>query len=121
MLVNEAAITRFLTDRGFEVIDPATASAEQIAVQTLEAKIVVGVEGSHLSHAIYTAADGCTFLVLQPPDRFALAYKEFTDRLDMTFAFLVGDRAPHGFTVPVDDLARMLDFLADGKHRRRAL
>jgi hypothetical protein len=111
VLENEAAITRLLADQGFEVIDPAVASAEEIASRSLDARIVVGVEGSQLSHAIFSAADGCAFLVLQPPDRFAMAYKEFTDRLDMTFAFLVGDRSEHGFVVPMDDVRRMLDVL----------
>jgi capsular polysaccharide biosynthesis protein len=111
VLENEAAITRLLAGEGFDVIDPAAASVEEIAKRSLGARIVVGVEGSHLSHAIYSAADDCAFLVLQPPDRFAMAYKEFTDRLDMTFAFLVGDRSQHGFVIPPDDLRRMLDVL----------
>jgi hypothetical protein len=111
VLENEAAIVRLLADEGFDVIDPGAASAEEIAWRSLDAGIVVGVEGSHLSHAIFSAADGCTFLVIQPPDRFAMAYKEFTDRLDMTFAFLVGDRSQHGFSVPPDDVRRMLDVL----------
>jgi hypothetical protein len=111
VLGNEPAITRLLADEGFDIIDPASATAEEVAARSLDARIVVGVEGSHLSHAIYSAADGCAFLVLQPPDRFAMAYKEFTDRLDMTFAFLVGDRSENGFVVPPDDLRRMLDVL----------
>jgi hypothetical protein len=117
VLENEPAVTQFLADQGFEVIDPATSSAEEIAARSLDARIVVAIEGSHLSHAIYSAADDCAFLVLQPPDRFAMAYKELTDRLDMTFAFLVGDRSQQGFTIPLDDLKRMLELLDSKAHR----
>jgi len=117
VLENEAEVTRYLSDNGFDIIDPAVSSAQEIAGRSLGARIVVGIEGSHLSHAIYSAADGCAFLILQPPDRFAMAYKEFTDRLEMIFAFLVGNRSQHGFTVPLDDLRRMLDLL-DSKLNR---
>lgn len=116
VLENEPAIIELLADEGFDVIDPAAATAEEVARRSLDAGIVVGVEGSHLSHAIYSAADNGVFLVLQPPDRFAMAYKEFTDRVGMTFAFLVGDRSDRGFVVPPGDLRRMLDLL----ERKRA-
>jgi hypothetical protein len=56
-------------------------------------------------------ADDGAFLVLQPPDRFALNYKELTDCLDMRYAFLVGDPSSSGFTVPLGDLQQILDRL----------
>ena len=111
LLQNEDEVEALLRRRGFEVVDPAVDSAHDIARASLNARIVVGVEGSHLAHAIYTVADDGAFLVLQPPDRFSLAYKEFTDRLGIRYAFLVGDRTPDGFTMPLDDLQRLLDQL----------
>ncbi len=112
VLSNEAAIVEFLDAQGFEILEPATLSADEIAARTLEAPLVISVEGSHLSHAIFSMRDKGTMLVLQPPDRFAMPYKEFTDSLDMRFAFLVGLSAADGFEVPIDDLRRMLDILA---------
>lgn len=111
VLLNEEEVVRILADAGFDVLDPATLTADEIASRSLEARIVVGVEGSHLSHAIYSMADDGAFLVLQPPDRFALAYKEYADRMEMRFAVLVGDRASQGFSVPASDLLKMLDRL----------
>lgn len=111
VLVNEEEVVHVLSNAGFDVLDPATLTAEEMASRSLEARIVVGVEGSHLSHAIYSMADDGVFLVLQLPDRFAMAYKEYADRMGMRFAVLVGDPASQGFSVSTGDLLKMLDRL----------
>ena len=109
-----------LSQGGYEIVDKFTrkeifivgalgsAAAPGVEVLVL-ARIVIGVEGSHLSHAIFTMADDAAFLVLQPPDRFAMTYKEFADRMSMRFAFMVGTAAEDGFTVDHDRLRRIID------------
>lgn len=112
LIDNEEEIEKLLRDLGFDVVEPARLTAEQIVQRTLDAKIVVSVEGSHLSHVIYTIAEGGAFLIFEPPDRFALPYKEFADCLGIRFSFLVGDKTEDGFSIPADDLRRMLDLLS---------
>lgn len=112
LVANEDALEALLAAAGFDIVEPARLEAAEIARRTLGARLVVGVEGSHLSHVIYTLAEGATLLVLQPPDRFAMAYKEFTDRMEMRFAFVVGLPAPDGFRVDLPELAGMLERLA---------
>lgn len=111
VLVNEAELERSLQAVGFDILDPENLSAREIAERSLDARVVVAVEGSHLSHAIFSAADQASFLVIQPPDRFALAYKEYTDRVGMRFALAVADPAPGGFAVALDDIHRLLEQL----------
>jgi hypothetical protein len=111
-LVNEAALIDVLSTHGFDIIDLDRMDSAEIAHRALDARIVIGVEGSHLSHAIYTVADAGAFLVIQPPDRFALAYKEFTDRMGMDFGFVVARPAEGGFAVDLDDILMMLDRLS---------
>lgn len=108
-LVNEAALIDLLTLRGFDIVDPDRMDAEEVARRMLDAPVVIGVEGSHLSHAIYTMADAGALLVIQPPDRFAMPYKEFTDRMGMTFGFVVGQPAEGGFAVDLADIDLVLD------------
>lgn len=111
-LVNEEALADLLAGVGFDILDPATLDAAEIAARALEARIVVAVEGSHLSHAIYPMAADGAFLVIQPPDRFALPYKEFADRMEMRFGFVVATPADGGFAVDLDEIRLMLDRLS---------
>jgi len=111
VVLNEDNVERALEERGFRIIDLTQMDAEAIAIESIDARIVVGVEGSHLSHGIFSAHDNATFVVIQPPQRFAMAYKEFTDRMGMRFAFLVGEPDPRGFTVSIDDLHQLLDMV----------
>ena len=111
LLTNEHEIEQFLAALGFDIVDPESLPAREISLRLLDAPMVVSVEGSHLSHAIYSLGERATFLVLQPPERFAMAYKEYTDRVGMRFAFVVGDRSPSGFTISAERLARLLDLV----------
>ncbi|TCS59811.1 uncharacterized protein DUF563 [Primorskyibacter sedentarius] len=111
-LTNEAQVEAALAALGFDIVEPSKLEPRTIAQRLLDAPIVVSVEGSHLAHAIYPIAENGTLVVLQPPDRFAMAFKEFTDRADLRFAFTVGRPAPNGFSVDIDDLKHTLDMVS---------
>ncbi len=113
LLENETQIEVALSGMGFDIIDPAALTAAEISSRTLDAPLVVSVEGSHLSHAVFSASDHATFVVLQPPNRLCMSYKEYTDQVgSMRFAFLVGDRCANGFRVEPGHLERLLDLVA---------
>lgn len=113
LLENETQIEAALARMGFDIIDPMTLTAAEISSRTLDAPLVVSVEGSHLSHAIFSASDRAAFVVLQPPNRLCMSYKEFTDQVgSMRFAFLVGEGGAHGFRVEPDHLERLLELVA---------
>ncbi len=117
LLENERQIEQVLTGLGFDILDHTQMSATEMARRSLDADLIVAVEGSHLSHAIFSAADDACFMVLQPPTRFATAYKEYTDRMNMRFAFLVGDPSRTGFTVDPDHLQRLLEHVANVREK----
>ena len=71
--------------------------------------MVISVEGSHISHVVYSMSRDGLLTVLQPPDRFAMAFKEFTDCIGLRFGFVVGDPTEGGFSVDLDTLRRFLD------------
>lgn len=107
-LVNDTQVEEFLTSEGFKVIDPDGMSAEEIARDLMGAKLVIGTEGSHLAHAVYTMADDAVLCVLQPPYQFNNIFKDYTDCLEMRYAFVTGAPAEGGFTLGTDDIARTL-------------
>lgn len=111
LIDNEIALQEHLARKGFIIVDPSKHSAREISERLLDVPVVIGIEGSHLSHAIYSLRDRGTLLVLQPPNRFAMPYKEFTDAMDMRFAFLVGTAAQSGARFDLDHLDRLLDRL----------
>lgn len=111
ILTNEAALEERLVQLGFDMIEPACMDAAAIARRTFGAPGVVSVEDSYMSHTVYTMAEGAAFVVLQPPDRFAMAYKEFTDSIGLRFAFIVGTATSGGFAVDLDNIDRILERL----------
>lgn len=110
-LLNEDAIAEKLSSRGFVIVDPTKESARSMLERLLDARVVVGVEGSHLAHALYALRDGGAYLVIQPPYRFNNVFKDYADCLGMRYAFVVGKRAGDGFTASPDEVERTLDLL----------
>lgn len=110
-LVNEEEIQSVLHYCGFETVDTSTLDATEILRRTIDARVVVGIEGSHLSHAIFSMKEDGTMIVLQPPDRFAMVYKDFTDCLGMRFAFLVGNQKQGGFTILRSEMTKILELV----------
>jgi hypothetical protein len=110
-LLNADAIESTLVQQGFVVADPDKMSAREIATLSMEAKLIVGVEGSHLAHTIYPIAHAGTILVLQPPYRFNNVYKDVADAMGLNYAFVVGDADNVGFTIDPDRVKRTLDLL----------
>lgn len=109
MLMNEATVEERLSRLGFDIVEPARLTAEEIARRTMDARVVVSVEGSHLSHCIYSLGERASLIILQKPDRFGLHYKEFTDSLGMRCGFAVGTAAAPGFTIDPDEVERLVD------------
>lgn len=110
-LVNEKEIAIFLKGQGFTIIDPESISASEIALLTSQAKIIVGVEGSHLVHGLFTMKEGGTLLTLQPPFRFNNVFKDYTDCLELKYSFVVGKQVESGFEVEIADIVKTMDLL----------
>ena len=111
-LVNETEIADYLLSIGFTVIDPQLQSANEIVAAINGAQVVVGVEGSHLAHGLFSLATGGTLLVLQPPYRFNNPHKDYADCMDLKYGFVVGDACDGGFRIEMDPLKKMLDLIA---------
>ena len=112
ILVNEAELAdRLRARRGFRVIDPLEHDVETILATCRGARVIVGVEGSHMAHAALTAEQGDAFLILQPPTRFMLIFKNLADREGLHFGFVVGTPEGDAFRVDPDEVERTLELL----------
>lgn len=108
-LTNTRDVEQFLAAQGFVTIDPDAMSAQEIARAANGAKLIVGLEGSHLGHTIFPIADNGTLLLMQPPMRFNNPYKDVSDSLGLRYAFTIGQAENDGFRIDVDRLGRLLD------------
>ncbi len=107
-LMNDEELESTLADHGFLIFDPMKCTARESVEQLLGAKLVVGVEGSHLNHALYTMAEGGALCVLQPPTRFTNINKDFADSMGLRYAFMTGTEVNGGFIIEPDRLERLL-------------
>jgi hypothetical protein len=108
-LLNAPEVEQYLQAQGFEILCPEALSAADIATRMLGATLAVGVEGSHLAHALLTMAHGGVICCLQPPDRFVNIFRGYANCLDMQYATVVGHAASGGFRLDLEDLKRVLD------------
>ncbi|WP_226951163.1 glycosyltransferase 61 family protein [Rhizobium terrae] len=113
VLVNEADIAlQFVSKYGFCVLDPSGSSVDDIIHACAGARVVVGVEGSHLVHGLTVMPASSTLFVIQPADRVVAALKVLTDREGQGYAFVVGEGANSGFRVEWSDIERTMDMVA---------
>ncbi|WP_449433651.1 glycosyltransferase family 61 protein [Pseudomonas putida] len=112
LLRNELEVAEHLQKyRGFRVIDPMKNDVSAIIAACAGARVVAGVEGSQLVHAVHLMEPGASMLTLQPPDRFVCFYKFLADRDKQNFAFVVGTPQGNGFRIDLTELDRTLDLL----------
>ncbi|MCZ0962735.1 glycosyltransferase 61 family protein, partial [Paracoccus benzoatiresistens] len=109
-IANAEALERRLSDAGVAVLT-AEQDGQQLVSGTLDAKLVITVEGSQACHAIYALRDSGSLLVLQPPDRFYAAPHEWMRVLDMNCGMVFGTHAQGGFAIDPDEVLSMVDRL----------
>ena len=109
ILTNEGELGQALSARGFKITDPMTTSVNDIAAACAGAEIVIGVEGSHMVHAVLSLAPGTSFITIQPPFKFDNTCKPYCDALGIKYAFTVGRPAEGGFSAETERILRVID------------
>jgi Glycosyltransferase 61 len=108
VIQEEAALIDELVKNGFVVVDVFD-DLDEILKTLARAKLVVSIEGSHISHSCYSLAKGCGLLVLQPPDRFTAVHRHWTDCVGITFGFVVGVSGETGYRFKVSEILGTID------------
>lgn len=103
ILINEDILIDRLSNKGWDIIDPAQLNLSTIFEQLLDAKVVLSVEGSALAHSIFTISIDGALIVLQPPQRFTCIYKGIMDSIGIKFGFYVCAPGPDSSTFYIDD------------------
>lgn len=110
ILRNERQVADHLAARhGFKVLDPSTATLDEIVAACGGAMVVAGVEGSHLVHGLVMMPARGRALVIQPPSRAVAALKLLTDRQEQDYSMVVGVGGDDVFYADIDEIDRTLD------------
>jgi len=110
-MINEQHVADHLAKKGFTVLDPMQTDVETILRASAGARIVAGIEGSGLAHAIALMAPETTLLVINPPNRFNNVYKDMTDCMDTNYAVVMGVLKGDDFYTDLDELDQTLELI----------
>jgi hypothetical protein len=109
-LQNEGEVLQRLRRRGFTVVEPEKLSAREVAGQLAAARVVVGIDGSHMAPNVVATQSGSVVLELHPSNRFYPALRVYLHTFGIGHALLVCDqRGPSDFVCDLGELERMLD------------
>jgi capsular polysaccharide biosynthesis protein len=111
-LTNEMDIAQRLSAQGFTIVSPMESSVDDMVKVFTGAKVVVGVEGSHLTHALLCMPPGSTLVTIQPPERFDAVLKDWCDCKGVRYGFVVGEPATDGFSVSHEKLDQLLQMVS---------
>lgn len=110
-LANEEELLDFFDAMRIKIVEPEAIETHQLVKDLIDAKLIISIEGSQISHALYCLRDKGALLVLQPPDRFFNPHMDWARALEMRYGSLVGHHADSGFRIDPDDLLRGIDMM----------
>jgi hypothetical protein len=119
ILRNEKELLRRLSQEGFAVVD-VSAPLDDLLGSLNGASVVVGVEGSHLNHALFSMAAGGTIVILNPPRRVMNTIAVIATFCDLHAGmFICQEEEDRSFHADPDELMSFIDeTIADHKARR---
>jgi hypothetical protein len=110
-IVEEEQLVEALAKNEFIILDVANDDLDQILRILLRAKLVVSMEGSHITHCCFTLADDCGLLVLQPSDRFTAFHRHWAARVGLHFGFVVGTPSASAYRFSTSEILQTVDLM----------
>lgn len=112
VMLNEIEIAEKLREKyRFKIVDVTQNTASEILAACAGAKVLIGIEGSHLFHGLMMLEPNSSVLVLQPPTRFSAVIKNTTDMEDVNYSFVVGIQKGENFYIDFEEVERTLELL----------
>lgn len=118
-IANADALRAALEAEGVHYVQPEGGSEAMLSA-LMQADIAIAVEGSHVTHALYTLADLGGLVVLNPPQRFYNPHHEWARLQNVTYGTVVGTPAEDGFTIDAGEVLSMVERVSAEMTRRRA-
>lgn len=113
-MANEEALLEALTAADVAIVRPE-GDTDALLEQLCDAALIISIEGSQLTHAVFALAEGGSVLVIQPPDRFYNPHHEWARLMGMGYGIVVGTPQDQGFTVDPGEVLSMIDRLLQAR------
>ena len=114
-ILNEAQIHARLVSEGYGVLDMEHSTFNEIHEACRQARIIVGIEGSHLAHAQFMAADHACLVILNPPCRTLTTHADLAPFCRLSSAMFVCEPVNEAGTQFKVDVDEMLEFIDDAE------
>ena len=107
---NEAQLLDRLAADGWDIVDIANMTVPEIQERLLDCQVVLGVEGSNMSHANFSVAAGGHMIFLVPHDRVTAVHLGIcrANEIKVGFSILSGSQA-EGYEADVDEIFKTVD------------
>jgi hypothetical protein len=117
---NEVELQERFRTEGFSVFEMATSSFSDLLNVLNGASVVVSVEGSHLTHALFMMADYASMIILNPPERTLTVLADLAPYFGLSAAMFICASGPDGsFSADEHELFRFIDAaIVDHRARR---
>lgn len=106
---NEEQLVEKLLEYGFVIVEPEKLTVDEVLQQCVHAKIIMGIEGSAMTHAFLSLKDSGTMLCLVPEYRFNNPYANYCAAAGLNYGFIVGKASLGGFEVDLGDVEDVLE------------
>ena len=110
LIADEEKLIDTLSTHGVKIVDVSEPAA-RIINEFTNAKLVISIEGSHLTHYLYTAPEDGALLILQPADRFDANVRSWAGCVDLKVGFVVGVRSDAGYRFSPDEILKTIDLM----------
>lgn len=110
LIRDQARLVDELVRHNWTIVEVSTASVDQLQTALCSARIVVSIDGSHLTHAQLSLTPGSVLIVLVPHDRFTTVHLDYANanRISAGFVVLEGS-AGEGYVLNWDEVMRTID------------
>lgn len=110
-IVNEPDVINALSKIGVDVIstegDPAMTNLRSM----IDCSMVIGLSGSHLSHAIYALGKGGAVLTILRPSHFYNPHYDWSSAIGMKYGLMFADEVSGGYHININRLMKTIELV----------
>jgi len=115
-ILNEVQLHARLVAEGYGVLELESCNFRELHETCRQARVIVGIEGSHLAHALFMAADQACVVILNPPYQTHTTVADLAPFCRLSSAMFVCTPENESGTKFAANVDEVLAFIEDAEH-----